>query len=149
MTAPKRAWVTDISYIRILEGFAYPAVAIDLNSRRVVGWSTRIRQTTDVVLQAPHMALWRRKPKQRVLIHPDQGSQFTSRDWAAFIRAHNLEHPMSGRGHCHDNAVAGPAKPARRPGRTCSTTSRWTTTRCASMSATGCCHPSSSNGSRF
>jgi putative transposase len=27
-------------------------------------------------------------------------------DWAAFIRAHNLEHSMSRRGNCHDNAVA-------------------------------------------
>jgi putative transposase len=59
------------------------------------------RQTTDVVLQALHMAVWRRKPKQRVLIHSDQGSQFTSMDWAAFIRAHNLEHSMSRRGNCH------------------------------------------------
>ncbi|AZI35243.1 hypothetical protein NT2_32_00020 [Caenibius tardaugens NBRC 16725] len=42
----------------------------------------------------------------RVLIHSDQGSQFTSMDWAAFIRAHNLEHSMSRRGNCHDNAVA-------------------------------------------
>ncbi len=36
------------------------------------------RQTTDVVLQALHMAVWRPKPKQRVLIHSDQGSRFTS-----------------------------------------------------------------------
>lgn len=27
-------------------------------------------------------------------------------DWAAFGRAHNLEHSMSRRGNCHDNAVA-------------------------------------------
>jgi len=64
------------------------------------------RQTTDAVLQALQMAAWRLKPKQRVLIHSDQGSQFTSLDWAAFIRAHNLEHSMSRRGNCHDYAVA-------------------------------------------
>lgn len=104
--APDRAWVTDITYIRTLEGFAYLAVVIDLYSRRVVGWSQQSRQTTDVVLQALHMAVWRRKPKVRVLIHSDQGSQFTSMDWAAFLRAHNLEHSMSRRGNCHDNAVA-------------------------------------------
>ncbi|MPQ96196.1 IS3 family transposase [Thioclava sp. JE_KL1] len=104
--APDRAWVTDITYIRTLEGFAYLAVVIDLYSRRVVGWSMQSRQTTDVVLQALHMAVWRRKPKVRVLIHSDQGSQFTSMDWAAFLRAHNLEHSMSRRGNCHDNAVA-------------------------------------------
>jgi len=104
--APDRPCVTDITYIRTLEGFAYLAVVIDLYSRRVGGWSTQSRQTTDVVLQALHMAVWRRKPKHRVLIHSDQGSQFTSMDWAAFMRAHHLEHLMSRRGNCLDNAVA-------------------------------------------
>lgn len=46
------------------------------------------------------------KPKSRVLIHSDQGSQLTSMDWIVFIRAHNLEHSMSRRRNCHDNAVA-------------------------------------------
>lgn len=103
---PDRVWVTDITYIRTLEGFAYLAVVIDLYSRRVVGWSVQSRQTTDVVLQALLMAVWRRKPKSKVLVHSDQGSQFTSMDWASFLRAHNLEHSMSRRGNCHDNAVA-------------------------------------------
>ena len=106
VAAPDHAWVTDITYIRTMEGFAYLAVVLDLYSRRVVGWSMQSRQTSDVVLQALHMAVWRRKPKHRVLIHSDQGSQFTSMDWAAFTRAHNLEHSMSRRGNCHDNAVA-------------------------------------------
>jgi putative transposase len=104
--APDRIWVTDITYIRTLEGFAYLAVVIDLYSRRVVGWSIQSRQTTDVVLQALLMAVWRRKPKNKVLIHSDQGSQFTSMDWSSFLKAHNLEHSMSRRGNCHDNAVA-------------------------------------------
>jgi putative transposase len=104
--APDRVWVTDITYIKTLEGFAYLAVVIDLYSRRVVGWSMQSRQTTDVVLQTLLMAVWRRKPKNRVLIHSDQGSQFTSMDWVSFLRAHNLEHSMSRRGNCHDNAVA-------------------------------------------
>ena len=106
VAAPDRAWVTDITYIRTLEGFAYRAVVIDLYSRHVVGWSMQNRQTTDVVLQALPMGVWRRKPKHRVLIPSDQGSQFTSMDRAAFIRAHDLEHLMSRRGNCHDNAVA-------------------------------------------
>jgi len=104
--APDKAWVTDITYIRTLEGFAYLAVVIDLYSRRVVGWSVQGRQTTDVALQALLMAVWRRKPKSKVLVHSDQGSQFTSMDWAAFLKDHNLEHSMSRRGNCHDNAVA-------------------------------------------
>ena len=102
---PDKAWVTDITYIKTLEGFAYLAVVIDLYSRRVVGWSIQSRQTTDLVLQALLMAVWRRKPRGTVLIHSDQGSQFTSMDWASFLKHHNLEHSMSRRGNCHDNAV--------------------------------------------
>ena len=104
--APDTAWVTDITYIKTTEGFAYLAVVIDLYSRRVVGWSMQSRQTTDLVLQALLMAVWRRKPAGRVLIHSDQGTQFTSIDWISFLKQHNLEHSMSRRGNCHDNAVA-------------------------------------------
>jgi putative transposase len=106
VAAPDTAWVTDITYIKTYEGFAYLAVVIDLYSRRVVGWAMQSRQTTDLVLQALLMAVWRRKPKDTVLIHSDQGSQFTSIDWMSFVRHHNLEHSMSRRGNCHDNAVA-------------------------------------------
>ncbi len=57
--------MTDITYIRTCEGFAYLAVVLDLYSRRVIGWVMQSRQTTDVVLQALLMAVWRRKPKER------------------------------------------------------------------------------------
>ena len=72
--APDKAWVTGITYILTHEGFAYLAVVIDLFSRRVVGWSMQARQTTNVVLQALLAAVWRRKPKGRVLVHSDQGA---------------------------------------------------------------------------
>jgi len=106
VAAPNQFWVTDITYIKTYEGFSYLAVVIDLYSRKVVGWSMQNRQPTDLVLQALLMAVWRRKPAGKVLIHSDQGSQFTSIEWAAFLKQHNLEHSMSRRGNCHDNAVA-------------------------------------------
>jgi len=96
----------DITYITTNEGWLYLSVVIDLFSRRVVGLSMQLRMTTDLVLQALLMAVWRRKPKQAVTIHSDQGSQFTSREWHSFLRQHNLEASMSRRGNCHDNAVA-------------------------------------------
>ena len=73
VAAPDSVWVTDITYIRTLEGFSYLAVVIDLYSRRVVGWSMQSRQTTDIVLQALLMAVWRRKPKgpnAKIIFHP-------------------------------------------------------------------------------
>lgn len=103
---PDCFWVTDITYIKTYEGFAYLAVVIDLYSRRVVGWAMQNRQSTELVIQALLMAVWRRKPKNRLLIHSDQGFQFTSMEWSSFLKHQNLEHSMSRRGNCHDNAVA-------------------------------------------
>jgi len=103
---PDQAWVTDITYIRTHEGWLYLAVVIDLYSRRVVGWSMHSRMQTDLVLNALLMALWRRKPKAKVIVHSDQGSQYTSHEWQSFLLSHNLEASMSRRGNCYDNAVA-------------------------------------------
>lgn len=104
--APDIVWVTDITYIKTHEGWSYLAVVIDLFSRRIVGWSMQSRMTTDLALQALLSAVWRRKPKQKVMVHSDQGSQFTSKEWQSFLRKHNLIASMSRRGNCHDNAVA-------------------------------------------
>jgi putative transposase len=104
--APNEAWVTDITYIRTYEGWLFLAVVLDLFSRQVVGWAMRSSQHTDVVLQALLSAVWRRKPKPGLILHSDQGCQFTSEDWQAFLKAHGIVCSMSRRGNCHDNAVA-------------------------------------------
>ena len=106
VAAPDRVWVTDITYISTHEGWLYLAVVIALYSRRVVGWSMDVRMQTNLVLNALLMAVWRRKPKSKVIVHSDQGSQFTSAEWQSFLAAHNLEASMSRRGNCYDNAVA-------------------------------------------
>jgi putative transposase len=106
VTTPNSAWVTDITYIRTYEGWLYLAVVLDLFSRQVIGWSMQARITSDLVLNALLMAVWRRRPQQPVIIHSDQGSQFSSHDWQDFLAAHNLVGSMSRRGNCHDNAVA-------------------------------------------
>lgn len=103
---PDEAWVTDITYIRTHEGWLYLAVVLDLFSRKVIGWSMQPRITKDIVLNALLMAIWRRSPKHQVMVHSDQGSQYTSYDWQAFLKSHGLEGSMSRRGNCHDNAVA-------------------------------------------
>lgn len=104
--SPDQSWVTDITYIRTHEGWLYLAVVVDLFSRRVIGWSMQSRITKDLVLDALLMAMWRRNPTSTVTVHSDQGSQYTSHDWSAFLKANDLEGSMSRRGNCHDNAVA-------------------------------------------
>ncbi|OEZ65078.1 IS2 transposase TnpB [Janthinobacterium sp. HH103] len=103
---PNRVWVTDITYIRTYEGWLYLAVVLDLFSRQVVGWSMSSRIDREVAMNALLMAVWRRQPKNTVMVHSDQGSQFSSYDWRDFLDEHNLHQSMSRRGNCHDNAVA-------------------------------------------
>lgn len=103
---PNSVWVTDITFIRTYEGWLYLAVVLDLFSRQIVGWSMSSRMQADLVLQALLMAVWRRRPEREVVVHSDQGTQYTSGDWRAFLRDHHLIPSMSRRGNCHDNAVA-------------------------------------------
>ena len=111
--------MTDITYIKTHEGWVYLSVVIDLFSRRVVDplsvilekspADQRVSTITDdnrsgvAVSASSRLAA---QPKLKVMIHSDQGSQFTNRDWQSFLRQHNLEASMSRRGNCHDNAVA-------------------------------------------
>jgi len=103
---PDHAWVTDITYIRTWQGWLYLAIVVDLYSRKVVGWSMKPTIAKEIVVDALLMAVWRRRPTQRVLIHSDQGSQYSSDDWLRFCKTNNLEPSMSRRGNCWDNAVA-------------------------------------------
>ena len=104
--APDKAWVTDITYLRTWQGWLYLAVVLDLYSRKVVGWSMKPTLARELALDALLMALTRRTPKQSVIVHSDQGSQYGSDDWQRFCRSHNLQSSMSRRGNCWDNAVA-------------------------------------------
>jgi putative transposase len=99
-------WVTDITYIRTVEGWLYLAVVLDLYSRRVVGWSMSARQDRQLVLQAVLMALWQRTDRSPVILHSDRGCQFTSDEYQRFLKGHQLRSSMSAVGSCADNAAA-------------------------------------------
>ena len=103
---PNRVWVTDITYIRTWEGWLYLAVVMDLHSRKIVGWSMQPTLARGIVLDALLMAVWKRKPSGRVIVHSDQGSQYGSDDWVRFCKEHKLDPSMSRRGNCWNNAVA-------------------------------------------
>ncbi len=79
---------------------------MDLFSRRIVGWSMDKNMVKHLVIKALLMAVYQRQPKSEVMVHSDQGSQYGSADYLAFMREHNLVPSMSLTGNCHDNAVA-------------------------------------------
>ncbi|PWK97330.1 integrase-like protein [Pantoea allii] len=103
---PDERWVTDITYIWTHEGWLYLAVAVDLFSRRIIGWSMQPRMTKDIVLNELLMAVWRRNSQKQVRVHSDQGRQYTSHEWQSFLKSHGLEGSMRRRDICHNNAVA-------------------------------------------
>ena len=98
VNTPDTSWVTDITYIRTWQGWLYLAVVLDLYSRKVIGWSMKPTLAKDIVLDALLMAVWRRRPNEPVIIHSDQGSQYSSGDWQKFCQKHNLIPSMSRRG---------------------------------------------------
>ena len=99
-------WVSDITYLWTDEGWMYLAVVIDLYSRLVVGWAMSERMTTQLVIDALHAALWRRKMPSGVIVHSDRGSQYCAKDYQRLLRHHGLQCSMSGKGNCYDNACA-------------------------------------------
>ena len=103
---PNRKWVTDITYIWTREGWLYLAVVLDLYSRMVVGWSMSRWISQQVVVDALQMGVGRRAPQAGLVVHSDQGRQYTSRAYQAELRNVEAVCSMSRTGDCWDNAVA-------------------------------------------
>lgn len=103
--APNRKWVTDITYIPTRQGWCYLAAVVDLYSRKVVGWSVAKTMTAELALSALRMAKLWRHPTGRVLVHSDQGSQYTCAAWRQYAEDNDIELSQSRRGNCWDNAV--------------------------------------------
>ena len=66
------------TYIWTAEGWLYVAAVLDLYSRRIVGWSMQESMTSQLVVDALMMAVWRRGKPVALPHHSDQGSQYTS-----------------------------------------------------------------------
>ena len=103
---PDQASVTDITYIRTHEGWLYLAAVLGLRSRAVVGWRMGSRMQTSLVLDALTIAVWRRRPKDSVVIHSDQGRQLGSDEFTRWCKDNRLSPSMSRRGNCWDKALA-------------------------------------------
>lgn len=106
VTEPNRAWVSDMTYIRTHEGWLYLTVMIDLFSRKVVGWDMSSRMKADSVCNALIMATWQRRPKPRLIVHSDRGSQYASKQYCNLLNKHGFVGSMSRKGNCWDNSVA-------------------------------------------
>jgi putative transposase len=100
------AWVSDITYIRTGQGWAYLAVILDLASRRVVGFAVADHMRTSLVVEAMQHALASRRPDRGLIFHSDRGSQYTSEVFRALLTKHGIRQSLSRPRQCWDNAVA-------------------------------------------
>ena len=100
-------WVADITYVRLLEEFAYLAVVLDAFSRRVVGWAMETHLRADHAIAALQMAIVARRPAPGSLVHhSDRGVQYACCEYAAVLEMHDIAPSMSRIGNPYDNARA-------------------------------------------
>jgi putative transposase len=100
-------WVADITYVHLLEEFAFLAVVLDAFSRRVVGWALEDHLRASLATTALEMALVARRPTPGSLIHhSDRGVQYACREYSARLEAYDIQPSMSRIGNPYDNAKA-------------------------------------------
>jgi putative transposase len=107
LTGIDQLWVADITYIRMLEEFAFLAVILDAFSRRVIGWALETHLQASLAITALTMALATRRPAPGSLIHhSDRGVQYACGDYTSILEAHDIRASMSRIGCPYDNAKA-------------------------------------------
>ena len=74
-TGINQVWCSDITYIRILFGFVYLAVIIDIYSRKIVGYAIGKTLSPELTIAALNMAIANRNTNQ-LIHHSDQGIQY-------------------------------------------------------------------------
>jgi len=97
---PNQVWSTDITYIRLKEGFAYLIAIIDWYSRYVINWKVSNTLEIEFCLECLEEALQTAKPD---IFNTDQGSHFTSPRFTGILGANGIQISMDGRGRCLDN----------------------------------------------
>lgn len=93
-------WGTDITYIKLEQGFCYLTAVIDWYSRYVIAWKLSPSLEMDFCLENLRAALTIATPD---IFNSDQGSHFTSPKHTFILQEKNIQISMDGRGRCMDN----------------------------------------------
>lgn len=101
ITRRNQVWATDITYVRLKEGFVYLAAIIDLHSRYVLSW--RLSNTLDshFCIEALKEAI--AKYGKPDIFNSDQGCQFTGEDFTKILLSHEVKISMDSKGRALDN----------------------------------------------
>ncbi len=100
-------WLSDITYIRTLEGWLYLTIIMDLYSRRIIGWSMSDRLTAKTTTIPALIHAYRNcQPLPGTIFHSDKGVQYACTEFRDLLGSFKMIQSMSGTGNCYDNAVA-------------------------------------------
>ena len=94
-----------MTYIPTKGGTLYLAVNIDVFSRKNVGWSMSSRMQDKLVRDCFLQACGKEHPQPGLVVHNDQGSQYTSYRSQSTIRQVGAQSSMSRKGNPYDNAM--------------------------------------------
>jgi len=104
---PHGAWVSDITYIQTKNGFLYQTVIIDLEDRKIIGWShSEGLSAEETTLSAFRMAVKNRPPQKDLIFHSDRGVQYSCNSFVNLLQGYGITQSMCRKANCWDNAVA-------------------------------------------
>jgi putative transposase len=108
---PNQLWVADFTYVATWSGTVYVAFIFDVFSRRIVGWRTATRMTTDLVLDTLEHAIWTRREDgvddlSGLVHHTDAGSQYVSFAFTERLIEAGVDASVGSVGDAYDNALA-------------------------------------------
>ncbi len=104
--APNEVWVSDLTYLRTLEGYLYLALITDKYSRKIVGWNVGDNLEAVGCTRALERALEDLAPESRPIHHSDQGSQYCCHEYVQRLAERGLPVSMTESNHCAENALA-------------------------------------------
>jgi putative transposase len=104
-TTINEKWVADITYINTLkDGWCYLAFVLDLHSKKIVGYSFSRTMTADLVIKALDNAYSTQNSDDRLILHTDLGSQYTSEEFTNHVLSKGIKQSFSQKGCPYDNA---------------------------------------------
>ena len=106
ITGRNQVWVADITYIRIMTGFLYLAVVLDLFSRKVIGWALSEHIDAQLTLTALRVALDDRGSVEGCIHHSDREVQYACHAYVEELEAAKIRISMARKGNPYDNAAA-------------------------------------------
>ena len=103
---PNKKWVTDISYIKTMQGTLYLSIIRDLFDQSIVAYQMGTEQSINLVLNTIRIAKEKEAVTAELQLHSDQGFQYTSHAYFNLTQKYGITPSMSRRGNCYDNAKA-------------------------------------------